>query len=58
MRYLINDDDYEDWIKRLKQVKEALSKDEYQIHGTLEYVISEMEIELEQHTRKKTSQPQ
>lgn len=52
MRYIINDDDYEDWIARLKKVREVISAGENETHSQLDYVIGEMEIELSQHTRK------
>lgn len=48
MRYIINDDDFEDWIDRLKEVNSNYS------NLNLEYVISEMEDELKQHVKKKT----
>lgn len=50
MRYIINDDDFEEWIKKLKKVQE-----ENGMHGfswTLQYVIEQMEIELQQHRKK------
>lgn len=52
MRYIINDDDFEDWIKRLKHVTTVISAGENEAHSTIEYVISEMEIELQQHRNK------
>lgn len=54
MRYIINDDDFEDWIKRLKTVQEVISAGENEAHSTLDYVISEMENELSQHTEKQS----
>jgi len=47
MRYTINDDDFEDWLKRLK--KASMSTDSPLIIDTLDYVIEQMENELSQH---------
>lgn len=49
MRYIINDDDFEEWIKKLEEVQAELG--EYKFNWTLQYVVDEMKLELEQHKR-------
>lgn len=46
MRYIINDDDIEDWVARLKKVQEEISGGENFAHEQLEYIISQMENEM------------
>lgn len=56
MRYIINDDDLEDWYKRLKKVTEVISAGENEGHDQLNYVLSEMEVYIsEQIDLKKLS---
>lgn len=44
MRYLINDDDLEEWVTKLKEVKKHLNEMlELDLAGTVEYVEQEME---------------
>lgn len=52
MRYIINDDDFEDWIKKLKEVTVVISAGENEAHSILDYVINEMENELQQHRKE------
>lgn len=49
LRYIINDDDFEDWITRLKRINREYYAEKGEYHSELEYIISEMEIELTQH---------
>ncbi len=49
-RYVINDDDYEDWIKKLEAVLVS-DEDIEAIMSDIEYVVSEMKIELQQHRK-------
>lgn len=44
MRYIINDDDLEDWVTKLKEVKKHLNEIlELDLAGKVEYVEEEME---------------
>lgn len=45
MRYLVNDDDLEDWIRILKEVDER-----YKDHD-IRYIIDEMLSHLDQHLK-------
>ena len=45
MRYLINDDDLEEWVKKLNEVKKHLNEMlELDLANTVEYVEQEMEM--------------
>ena len=47
MRYLINDDDFEDWLQKLEWLNSIMEVKSYD----LEYVIEMMKDELRQHTK-------
>lgn len=50
MRYLINDDDYEDWISKLEEVYcRVIDNNDLVAEMHLEYVITMMKAELTQH---------
>ena len=54
MRYIINDDDYEEWIEKLEEVHKMLVRQwEDEAAGTIEYIINEMKAELSQHLKPK-----
>lgn len=58
MRYVINDDDFEDWIKQLTKVMEhieyGVSDGEDIVYLKLSYVISQMMLELTQHFKEES----
>lgn len=52
MRYIINDDDFEDWIKKLEGVLIILESQDIHEQYTLKYIIEEMKAELTQHLKR------
>lgn len=57
MRYLINDDDFEDYVEKLKIFKTKIEETSmvlnYKINiDDLEYVIEQMEADIEYHTAR------
>lgn len=57
MRYLINDDDFEDYVEKLKifktKIEETSMALNYKINiEDLEYVIEQMESDIEYHTAR------
>lgn len=53
MRYIINDDDYEQWIEKLEEVLRQLEAQDIYQQYTLKYVIGQMKAELSQHLKPK-----
>lgn len=53
MRYIINDDDFEQWIEKLEEVLESLEGIDSEVEKwTLKYIIEEMKAELTQHLKR------
>lgn len=53
MRYIINDDDLEEWVTKLKEVKKHLNEMlELDLAGKVEYVEQEMETYIADQIKK------